>query len=251
MAFDLESVVSTKETRPPIVVVYGDHGIGKTTFAASAPSPILIRTEDGAASVDAKAFPICKTLDDVKECISTLLNSEHEYKTVVIDTLDHLERIIHEDIAREKGVQNVGDVPYGAGYNLAADRMVEVLDMLAQLRTRKRMAVIMAAHAEVKRVEDPMSAAYDKTQIKLHKKAAALVRELCEFIGLARLDTVVKEEDAGFGKTRARAVVNAPRKLLFAKSDAYDSKTRNAFPPMIDFNWNAFESAFKASQGES
>jgi hypothetical protein len=32
-------------TRPPRIIVYGEHKIGKSTFATSAPNPIVIRTE--------------------------------------------------------------------------------------------------------------------------------------------------------------------------------------------------------------
>ena len=43
----LESIKSGRENKPPRIMVYGQEGVGKSTFGASAPAPIIIQTEDG------------------------------------------------------------------------------------------------------------------------------------------------------------------------------------------------------------
>ena len=53
----LSDIVDTQNIKPPRVLAYGPPGVGKTTFAASAPSPIFIQTEDGADVVGAARFP--------------------------------------------------------------------------------------------------------------------------------------------------------------------------------------------------
>ena len=40
------------------VIVYGESGLGKTTFATSAPNPIVIQTEDGLGEIDVPCFPL-------------------------------------------------------------------------------------------------------------------------------------------------------------------------------------------------
>lgn len=47
MAISLNQLVRAAHPKPPIIVVYGVHGVGKSTFAAQAPSPVFIQTEDG------------------------------------------------------------------------------------------------------------------------------------------------------------------------------------------------------------
>ena len=42
MAFDLASITCARSTRSPRTVIYGDSGLGKTTFAAGAPNPIFV-----------------------------------------------------------------------------------------------------------------------------------------------------------------------------------------------------------------
>ena len=43
----LNQVKTGKEAQPPRIMIYGSEGVGKSTFAASAPKPIFIQTEDG------------------------------------------------------------------------------------------------------------------------------------------------------------------------------------------------------------
>ena len=48
----LQSIETGRSHRPRRVMLYGVHGIGKSTFGASAPQPVFIQTEDGLASID-------------------------------------------------------------------------------------------------------------------------------------------------------------------------------------------------------
>ena len=69
MPFDLNSLRSSRETRPPCTLIYGVPGVGKTTFGCSALAPILLPTEDGAGLIDVPAFPLAKTYADVVEAL--------------------------------------------------------------------------------------------------------------------------------------------------------------------------------------
>jgi hypothetical protein len=90
MAFDLSSISKTKRVRSPKIVVVGQGKIGKTTFAAMAPNAIGILTEDGADAVDANAFPLAASLPEVYAAIDTLINQDHDFQTLFIDSLDWL-----------------------------------------------------------------------------------------------------------------------------------------------------------------
>ena len=61
----LETIQSGKESKPPRLMIYGQEGIGKSTFAAAAPNPIFIQTEDGLGEINCKKFPLAKTYDEV------------------------------------------------------------------------------------------------------------------------------------------------------------------------------------------
>ena len=73
MAFDLKSISRTRRLEAPKILLAGEPKIGKSTFASSAPAAIGICTEDGLAGIDAQAFPVATTLDDVYSAIGVLL----------------------------------------------------------------------------------------------------------------------------------------------------------------------------------
>ena len=98
MAFDLKSIRKNEAISAPRLMLYGVEGIGKSTFAAGAPEPIFILTEDGLGSLKCKHFPLATSFDDVLEAISTLYSEKHSFQTVVIDSLDWLEAIIWREI---------------------------------------------------------------------------------------------------------------------------------------------------------
>ena len=72
----------------------------------SAP-PIFIQTEDGLVAIDVPHFPVAKTLDEFFGYMDMLINQSHEYKTVVIDTADWLEKLIWKTVCDENKVTSI------------------------------------------------------------------------------------------------------------------------------------------------
>src|SRR5262245_16076935 len=153
MAISLESLEKGVENKPPRIVVYGVKGIGKTSFAASAPAPVIIQTEDGIGLLDVQRFPIAKSFSDVLAAITVLLKENHEFKTVVLDSIDWTERLIHEVVKKEHGEKIFND--YGKGYVLALSHFENLIAGLNALRERKGMNIVLTAHTIVKRYESP------------------------------------------------------------------------------------------------
>ena len=60
---NIASIRKGKVIKPPRVLVYGTEGVGKSTFAASAPSPIFVPTEDGQDQIECDKFPLCPSWD--------------------------------------------------------------------------------------------------------------------------------------------------------------------------------------------
>ena len=79
--FDLKSIRKSEAIAAPRVMLYGVEGIGKTTFAAGAPNPIFILTEDGLGSLKVDHFPLARSSSDVMEAIGTLYSEKHDFKT--------------------------------------------------------------------------------------------------------------------------------------------------------------------------
>ena len=63
----MDSLRKGKQAVPPRMVIYGGHGIGKSTLASQFPKPIFISTEDGLDSLDVTSFPKATHIKDVVE----------------------------------------------------------------------------------------------------------------------------------------------------------------------------------------
>lgn len=168
-----------KQPLPPRLIVYGTEGVGKSTFAASAPAPIFLQTEDGLAEIACDKFPLATTLADVLEALSALLTEQHEFQSVVIDSLDWLERLIFDELCRQYDVSSIEKVDggYARGYTHALTPWRQVLALLNRLRTERGMLIVGIAHSKVERFEDPESTSYDRYAPRLHKHACGLVCE--------------------------------------------------------------------------
>jgi hypothetical protein len=67
----LDSIEQNYTTEPPRIVIYGPHGIGKTTFGAAAPNAVILPIEKGLAGIRAKKFPLATSYADVVATRST------------------------------------------------------------------------------------------------------------------------------------------------------------------------------------
>jgi len=240
MAFDLKSIKKNTAIAAPRIMVYGVEGIGKSTFAASSPDPIYILTEDGLGSLKVAHFPIASSFKDVMDAIGSLYADKHEYKTVVLDSLDWLEAIIQREIEQKYEAK---DLAYGKGAVIAAERWREILDGLNALRNDKGMIVILIAHTTIKRFDSPEVEPYDRYQPKLQERSNAVCREWVDALLFANYKTIVKKDDVGFNQTSNRGISTGERMLFTSERPAYMAKNRYNLPESIPLSWDAFAEA--------
>jgi len=205
----LERIKSGKQGGPPRLLVYGIKGIGKSLLAAAAPKPIFISTEDGLGEIDCDQFPLATKYSEVIEALRDLATKQHDFQTVVIDSVDWLERLIWDHVCERFGmdsgkIEKVDD-GFGKGYTHALKEWMEIKDALSYLRHERGMTVILTAHAKVEKFEDPDVSAYDRYSPRLNKHASATLCEWCDAVLFATQKIITKTEDAGFGRKRTIA----------------------------------------------
>jgi hypothetical protein len=249
----LEQIHTGRRHSPPRLLIYGSEGIGKSSTAADAPGAIFVPTEDGLDQIDCASFPLAKTFRDVVSVLSTLYSEDHDYQTVVIDSLDWLERLIWDDVCREFGVKSIekADGGYAKGYVHALRQWREVLGGLDALRHKRNMCVILLAHAKVEKFEDPENLAYDRYSPRLHKHATALITEWADAVLFATRKIITKSEDAGFNRERTIASGlgkdGGERILRTVGSPACVAKNRYALPAEMPLAWPPLMQALTAS----
>jgi hypothetical protein len=236
----LQSIQTGRVAAPPRLFIYGTEGIGKSTWAASAPKPVFIPTEDGLDHIDCAKFPLCRSFTEVMSNLEALLSEQHDYQTVVIDSVDWLERLIWDYACQQYRVENIEKVDggYGKGYTIVLTYWRKFIDALRQLRDQKKMIVVLLAHAQVKTHTDPESTSFDTFLPKLHKNAAAMLCEWCDAILMA-----TREYGAAKG-----AKSGGERILRCERSAACSAKNRFGLPEMLPLDWNALMNAMYSNK---
>ncbi|MCG8521982.1 MAG: ATP-binding protein [Pseudomonadales bacterium] len=252
----LSQVHTGKRQQPPRLLVYGTEGIGKSTLASQAPNPIFVQTEDGLDQIDCASFPLAKTFEEVKSTLHALLTENHDFQTVVIDSVDWLERLVWEDLRQRYGVSSIDKVDgdYGRGYMHSLVEFRGVLDLLGDLRTKRGMCVILLAHAKVEKFEDPEHAAYDRYSPRLHKHVSALLTEWSDAVLFATRKIMTKTQESGFGKGRTIASGigkgGGERVLRTVGSPSCVAKNRYQMPAEMPLSWQKVLDAISGSNDQ-
>lgn len=236
----LKQVTKGKQQQPVLTIIYGPDGVGKSTFGANAPSPIFLGTEDGTANLDVARFPHPKSFNEVRSMIKELIESKHDFKTLVIDSLDWLETLVHQAVMDLDGSTTINRAQggYGNGILMAVKYWVAMQEDLKALRKEKGMNIILIAHSQVKTFNDPtQNAAYDRYQLKLDDKGAAKWREFVDSVLFATYDTVAKAEK---GDKKAKTYGGENRVIFTERRPSFDAKNRHGLPFEMPLDWGIF-----------
>lgn len=143
----------------PMVLVFGEAGVGKTWGALDFPSTYFIDSEGGASQKHyiaklKKAGGMyfgqedgAQNFEDVIEQIKSLATEKHHYKTLVIDSFSHLQLLeIGKEV--EKMMKKGSDMTktYGAEKKPSASYAKRLVDWLSRLD----MTTIVIAHEKQK-----------------------------------------------------------------------------------------------------
>ncbi len=237
------SILTGRIARPQKAVIFGPEGIGKSTLAAQFPAPVFLDTEGGTHHLDVARLPAPKTWADVVAAIAALATEAHDFKTLVIDTADWLEKLLVDHVCKAANKVSIEDFGYGKGYVVLAEEFTKFLASLDPL-LRRGMHVLFLAHTKIVKFEQPDAAgAYDRYELKLSKQVGPLMKEWCDLLLFGNYFTKVAENDSG----RKRGVGGRERKLYTTHSAAWDAKNRHGFDEMLNFEFASIASAFGGS----
>jgi hypothetical protein len=246
----MNQITKGRKPKPRRVMLYGTHGIGKSTFGAMAESPIFIPTEDGLGDIECESFPLARSLGDVMAALETLYSGDHNYKSVVIDSLDWLERLIWQEVCEDEQAPSIEKIGYAKGYAFAIEKWRTVLGALDALRSDRGMTVIVIAHAKIEKFENPETVPYDRYSPRLHKLASALVQEWADEVLFATYKVLTVKVDEGFNKAKHNGVGTGERIVRTVERPAHVAKNRLNLPEELPLDYRVFAAHVAASRGE-
>lgn len=236
----LNQIQKGRATQPRRVLLYGVHGVGKSTFGAMAEKPIFIQTEEGLNDIETDRFPLATKYGHVVNALSALFTEEHEYQTVVIDSLDWLERLIWADVCAKRGVESIEDIGYAKGYIFALSQWREVLSGLDALRNERGMQVVAIAHAAIEKFANPETDSYDRYIPRLQKQASALVQEWADEVLFATYKVHTKTTSEGFDRKRTQGIGTGERIIRTTERPAHVAKNRLNLPDEFPLDYRLY-----------
>ncbi|HNO77612.1 MAG TPA: ATP-binding protein [Phycisphaerae bacterium] len=153
----MDSLITTTTPAPPKMIVYGQPGVGKTTFAASADA-VLIDCENGAGAVPGlKRTPYLQTWPQMREWLVEIATAPPDDASgIAVDTIDWMIQRIIEHVVLDLDGKSAGNITNTlgtahGGYFKAREIAQNIVyrDLLPLLNavTDNGMAVILLAHA--------------------------------------------------------------------------------------------------------
>jgi AAA domain len=260
VALSLARTNTVGRNKPDRIILYGPPGWGKTSFAAYMPKAVFIMTpgedrllkliEQGLVPPTGYFEDIAQSWPDVTGAVQQLIDQPHDYQTLVVDTGNGVERLAHEEVCYGEFGGDWGEkgfASFGTGEKITANRLWSpFLALLDELRSKRRMRIVLCCHAGVRTVRNPEGADYEKIEPSLSKQGWGMTAKWADMILCGSFDIQVKKESK-IGKGKAQGTY--ARLLHTQASPAYEAKNCHRLPATINLGKDALKAfaAFRAA----
>lgn len=195
---------------------------------------LLLLIKQGLIGETAHFEDVAQSWGEVLAATRELLTQPHDYATFVIDTGNGIERLAQEEVCAgdfngdwtESGFNG-----FGRGEKITANRLwMPFLQLLDQLRERRRMRIVLCCHASVRSVKNPEGQDYDRIEPGLSKPAWGFTAKWADMILAGGIELAVKKD----GKiARAKATGGEVRTLRTSANAACEAKNCHRLPAII------------------
>lgn len=214
------------------VLVYGATKIGKSTWCSHADRAVFLSTEPGLNSLEVFQVPI-RSWDELLAACGEIAEGNHEFKTVIVDTVDNAYRMCAEHVCRKFKIEHESDLGYGKGFALVNNEFQRVLNKLAFMP----YGLYLISHCQEVEIET-RTGKYNKTVPTLPEKARKIVLGLVDMVLYCDIETAAGPD----GKMAARRVMRTKPSLNYEAGDR-----TGRLPEVIDLDYTKFVEAFNAT----
>jgi hypothetical protein len=224
-------------------------GVGKSSTIGHIPGVLVMRFDDedpwsslkrsGVVPKDLAILPVVDNWTMAMQILTELIESDHEYKAIAIDTIGSLERLCHKHVTERDyngDSTDRGFLRYMVGYESALQDWREMLSLFDALRDQRQMSVVFTGHAKVKPHRDPLLPPWDRFVVDMHDKTWNVTHrwlDWCFFMN--RVVDVVQEDN------RAKGRADGSRVFHVEYSTGFDAKNRLNLRSDIDAGENGLD----------
>lgn len=265
---DLSAIRTEGSGLPNRYILHGVEGWGKSSLGAKFPKPVFIQSkgETGLETlIDARQLPATPHFDEshdwetIMAILDALTVDAHDYKTLVVDTLNGLERLCHEYVcARDFGNEwgDKGFASYQKGPEVSLGEWRLLLSNLDRLRIDRKMTIVGLCHTKVQKFNNPEGADFDRYQPDVDKRTWSLTAKWADVVLFGNFESsvVAIKENKKSGEQKGKGVGGQQRMLYTERHAAYDAKNRLGLPTEIEMGasadeaWANFSSAVRAAR---
>ena len=214
-------------------LLFGMPGVGKSTIASQADSPLFVDYDRGIKQLRVDRVPGPSSWSDVMGLFRELAVEKHKYKTIAIDTIDPLEELAVQHVCKVGRKESLADFGYGDGYAALKNEwrlMLSALDAVAD----KGITICLLAHSVVRQTSDPQLGPYEVYTTGLQKGVWAVTARWCDMIGFCAFDAARIEKEK-------RSIYTGQRLLLTTAGSGYVAKNRWGLPRSMPLSWQALQ----------
>ena len=231
-------------------LVYGAPGIGKTTLANAFPDALFLATESGTELMEAASVPIGSWEDFLAVQAALRGREKHEFRTVVVDTIDLLYPLCLQATCQEMGISDPADAEWGRGWRTLKTRWINAIHGLRNLKTADggRVCTIFLGHEKkapimVRRGKREVDTGRYYVSSDLPRTARGVLHSAVDFILHAEMD----EEGNRLLRTQP---ADTPEALVEAKGRGTpDRRLPDTLPMEFKTLAREFSRAFNSPKG--
>lgn len=175
--------------------IFGRAKSGKTTLATKMfTDPLIGQFERGAKAVVAKKVFFGSWLL-FKRFVKELKSGYKEGKSIpfkefVVDTADVAWKMCTKYICTQEGVDQVGDIPYGKGYDLLTMEFLEQMNELENMG----ISIVYISHDIDKEFKPKVGDSFSITQLSVPERCMAIIRDMPDFVVFLSSDKSLGED---------------------------------------------------------